>query len=410
MSGKRNIAIGFVTGRPNFGSLIKTYIDSWIHSDIAYNQKYGLNLIITYDVNYRNTRASDYSHDECINKPIEASYMLGESAIQNEADYLIRKGIIDRQEARLVFGAGYAKKRNVILYYAVKYRMDYLLFIDDDEYPIAPLLLDGHIAWMGQQVLGSHMKHIEGADITHGYHCGYVSPIPYMEFNETMTGEDFKAFIQAISNDIISWESIEEKIESKGVTYAGYDIIKSRAAEEVEEVNGAKFISGSNLCINLRNAKTLYPFFNPPGARGEDTFLSTCLCGSTVKKVPCYAFHDGFATCINLLHGVLPSRLNPVVADSKKIVNRFMHACIGWIRYKPLYLYITGRREYDGRIEEMRDALAHTIPKLAAYFHNDGFTALMAELDKYHRDVRKHYEMFERTKEVWDRIYRYIRE
>ena len=147
MPGKKNIAIGFVTGRRNFGSLIKTYMDSWIESDIAYNRKYGLNLIITYDLNYRNTQASDYIHDECINEPIDASYILGDSAIQNEADYLVRMGVIDRAEARLIFGAGYAKKRNVVLYYAVKYHMDYLLFIDDDEYPLAPLPFQGNLVW-----------------------------------------------------------------------------------------------------------------------------------------------------------------------------------------------------------------------------------------------------------------------
>jgi hypothetical protein len=63
----------------------------------------------------------------------------------------------------------------------------------------------------------------------------------------------------------------------------------------VEEENGAKFITGGNLGISLRDLDKVYPFYNPPGARGEDTFLSTCLSNSTVKLIPAYTFHDGFS-------------------------------------------------------------------------------------------------------------------
>ena len=37
------------------------------------------------------------------------------------------------------------------------------------------------VLWGGQHVLLNHLKFIAQADITHGYHCGYISPIPYME-------------------------------------------------------------------------------------------------------------------------------------------------------------------------------------------------------------------------------------
>lgn len=36
-----------------------------------------------------------------------------------------------------VFGSGYAGKRNAILLAAIELKMDYLLFLDDDEYPMA---------------------------------------------------------------------------------------------------------------------------------------------------------------------------------------------------------------------------------------------------------------------------------
>jgi len=62
--------------------------------------------------------------------------------------------------------------------------------------------------WGGQQVLPIHLKYIQKADITHGHHCGYISPIPYVEFNDTMAEGDFRSFIEAISNDIINWDNV----------------------------------------------------------------------------------------------------------------------------------------------------------------------------------------------------------
>ena len=63
-----------------------------------------------------------------------------------------------------------------------------------------------------------------------------------------------------------------------------FDIIFSRTTEVVEEKNKMKFISGANLGFNLKNLDKLFPFYNPPGARGEDTFLSTCICESNNNK------------------------------------------------------------------------------------------------------------------------------
>lgn len=66
-------------------------------------------------------------------------------------------------------------------------------------------------AWSGQYVLRSHLKYMldTGANITNGYHCGYISPIPSSEFNGQLRKEDFKVFIEAISNDIIPYTHIK---------------------------------------------------------------------------------------------------------------------------------------------------------------------------------------------------------
>lgn len=282
--------------------------------------------------------------------------------------------------------------------------MDYLVFLDDDEYPLAVTNTRSSAIWGGQQVLATHLRNIEHADITNGHHCGYVSPIPYIKFNDIMTEQDFRLFIDAISNDIVNWDTVRSVMNNGGVTYADTKVLVSDEAEEVKEINHAKFISGANLCINLTRPDRVSPFYNPPGARGEDTFLSTCLSRRKVLRVPCYTFHDGFSTYRHLMDGVLPTKLKYIQADSESISTRFYLACIGWIRYKPLLLYITQQEHYKEKIDGMREHLVATLPKVCAYFGSEKFMNISKELERYNRNVKKHYQQYIETQQIWARI------
>jgi hypothetical protein len=186
-------------------------------------------------------------------------------------------------------------------------------------------------------------------------------------------------------------------------------VLDAHDPEEVAEVNGAKFISGSNLCINLKNHDSLFPFYNPPGARGEDTFLSTCLTASKVLRVPCYTFHDGFSAYQHLLYGALPDKLKKIHAGGKEINERFFRACVGWIRYKPLLLYITKPNEYEAEIDRMKKNLKLILPKICSYFRNIEFMKLEEELRYYSENVIEHYKMFEDTKKAWKKAIEYLK-
>ncbi|NTW05255.1 MAG: hypothetical protein HGA27_03940 [Peptococcaceae bacterium] len=399
------VGIGFATGRKSFQKVLRTYIYSFNESGLVEDQMISLNLFVAYDLTYNDTKAVDYTnmHSELVEQ-IDSSMFIGSVAIKEEIDYLVRENIVSTKEADMIFGKGYASNRNAILYYAIKQKMDCLIFLDDDEYPLAVTHTKDTAIWGGQHVLSTHLKHIGRADITHGYHCGYISPIPYLEFNETMTEDDFRQFIEAISNDIINWDKVMSVMANGGVTYADTKILTSKEAVEVQEVNKAKFISGANLCFNLKDPKRIQPFYNPPGARGEDTFLSTCLSERNVLRVPCYTFHDGFSTYNRLLEGVLPTKLKFIKIDTEKIINRFYKACIGWIRYKPLLLYITQPNDYLDKIEEMRDKLELVLPKICDYFDQPDFIKILGELNKYHKNVEKHYLAFSETQKVWSKI------
>ena len=407
---KINVGVGFVTGRKNFKNVIKTYVDNWNESGLVNNKEIALHLFVAYDLKYKSTKISDYKvTDEEILDIVDSAHYLGDSSITNEAQNLVAKKVISLKEAKLIFGEGYAMKRNAVLYFALKNKMDYLIFLDDDEYPIATIKINDSIVWKGQEVLSMHINNIKHADMTHGHHCGYISPIPQFDFNDKLSENEFKIFIESISNDIINWDSIKEKMNDGGVTYADLDIIHSKRIEVVKEINGMKFISGANLGFNLKNLDKLFPFYNPPGARGEDTFLSTCIGDYNIRKIPCYTFHDGFSTYEHLLLGVLPNKLKAMRADSNVLTKRFFKASIGWIRYKPLLLYITQRDNYEIEIMKMKENLSHVIPKICDYFGNNEFKKIVDELEFYHTHVEKHYKEFENTKSAWIKIMRFLK-
>ena len=409
MNKKIKVGIGFATGRKTFLKVLRSYIHNWEESGLVDDANISLNLFVAYDLSYNKTARKDYTniHPELF-KRIDSAKFISKYSTCKDIDNLCDEGVISREDAKLIFSKGYASQRNAIIYNAVKHGMDYLIFLDDDEYPVAVTNTRNHTIWSGQHVLDVHIENLKKADITHGYHCGYISPIPYIKYNEILREEDFKEFITAISNDILSWEKISEVAKNGGVTYGDIGVLINKEVRQVEKINSAKFISGANLGINLSNPARLYPFYNPRGARGEDTFLSTCITDRKVLKVPCYTFHDGFSTYHHLLEGVLPINLKFISADNEQIINRFYKACIGWIRYKPLLLYITQRESYDYDITQIRRKLTNVLPKICDYFNKPDFANILTEFDKYDENVVKHFEEYNMSKKVWKKIMRYL--
>ncbi len=403
----KHVGIAFVTGRKHFQNVLRSYVNNWLEHGLIDDKSVRLHLFVVYDVSYSNTEPNDYKNIPAeLREMVESINFYGREALDDERRTLIREGVIDDAEGDLLFGEGYAKKRNAALYFASKNGMDRLLFIDDDEYPIAVLRNRAdNLIWMGQSILGPHLKFSENADITHGHHCGYISPIPRLEFNRTLTEGDFRDFIDATSNDIITWEKVKETIiGNNGVTYADGEIIDRQITSEVPETTGMKFISGANLCFNLNRLHSLPVFYNPPGARGEDAFMSTTLTDHKVVKVPCYTFHDAFLEYKNILNGVLPVELSGVDAHSPAVRQRFIRAAVGWIRYKPLLTLITQPEKYDSIIEEMTRKLDSAIPKLCRYFDTPQFKAVQTEMQRYHRNVRRHHRTFEATRTAWTKV------
>lgn len=399
-----NLGIGFVTGRPNVCRIINSYYKNMLEQIKLYNKECKITIFVLYDLSYQYTKRTDfYNLIPDVYKNIKIKYITPED-IEEEKKKVISRYSFSKKEAELIFGHGHAKGRNTLMYYALKENIDYLLFWDDDEYPVAVLKdEDKNLKWEKQNNIFEHLKHIENSDVTIGHHCGYISPIPYIDVENQIAEEDFKNFIESISNDIINWDNIKEKFnKDNGVTFAKKEIMEN-GAFEIKGDGVGKWVAGSTLCLNLTHIDKIPAFYNPEGARGEDTFFSTMLNNSTVKRIPTYHFHDGFLKYTNIMKEKYPKVLRKISTE-EDISTRFLQASLGWIKYKPLFMYITNREEYKENINIIKEKLEKSIPKIDMLFHTANFKSVIVALQDADNNVKKHYKEYLETNNVWNRL------
>ena len=395
------LGIGFVTGRPNVCKLINNYYKNMIEQLERTGKKVNLTIFLLYDLNYQYTIRTDfYSIIPDVYKNIKIKYITPEN-IEEEKKKLISRNNFTKEEVDLFLGNGHAKGRNTVMYYALKWKMDYLLFWDDDEYPVAVVKENDNLQWIPQDNILKHLEHIDDADITIGYHCGYISPIPYVELEEEISEDDFKNYIEAISNELVSWESIKQKmIDNNGVTYSEKSIAEGKGIYELQQ----KWVAGSTLCLNLNHLDKIPAFYNPPLARGEDTFFSTLLKDAKILKIPVYHFHDGFLKYTSIIKGRYPKKLRRIKIEEENIESRFLKASKGWIKYKPLLMYIQDNENYKKNMKVAIEKLEKSVPKINELFGSSNFTDLVKDLKEYDRNVEKHYKEYLETNEIWKRM------
>jgi len=404
-----NFGIGFVTGRPNVCKVINSYYDYVLEQFSEYDGKVNVTFYILYDLNYQFTKRIDFYGiiPEVYRKNINVTYITPEH-IEEEKNILVNKYKLKREEAELFIGHGHAKGRNTVMYWALKEKMDYLLFWDDDEYPWACMKNENNkVIWKKQKNVVDHVKYLEkeNATITRGWHCGYISPIPYIKYENNISETDVKDFIEAISNEAVTWESIQEIFEKDGgVTFADADLADGKGAFEITNEKGPKWVAGSTICLNLNQIDKIPAFYNPPGARGEDTFFSVWLDDAKVIRIPMYHFHDGFLKYTEIMTNRLPTKLKRIDNEEESIGPRFYKASMGWIKYKPLLMYIQDKENYKNKISIAKSKLKNSAEKIDGLFENTDFTLLPGILEEYDKNVEKHYHEFLITNEIWNKL------
>lgn len=403
------LGIGFVTGRANVCNIINNYFKNMLEQVKEIKRPINITLFILYDLNYKCVdRENFYKIIPEVYKDININFITPED-IEEEKKKIIAKTDIKYNEINLFLGNGHARGRNTLMYFANKNNIDYLLFWDDDEYPIANIKENDEIIWKKQDNINMHLKNINNSDVTIGHHCGYISPIPYIDLKNEITETEFRNFIEAVSNDIINWESIKFKMKNdNGVTYADKNIANGQDVYELQMEGVGKWVAGSTLCLNLQHIDKIPAFYNPPNARGEDTFFATKLANSKVLKVPVYHFHDGFLMYTDIMLSKYPKKLEKARVDNSEhlIEERFYYASIGWIRYKPLLMYISDKTNYKTNIKDVYNKLNNCVSSMNKLFKNYDFNVLLEELDKYSQNVEKDYEEYLKTNEIWNKLKR----
>ena len=95
--------------------------------------------------------------------------------------------------------------------------------------------------------------------------------------------------------------------------------------------------------------------------------------------------------------------MKPSLNDSS-VGDRFLRASLGWIKYKPLLMYIMQRNTYLKDIAIAKEKLKNSIEKINKMFPESNFLCLVDELEKYDQNVHEHYKEYLKTNEVWNRI------
>ena len=404
-----NIAIGFVTGRPNVCNIINTYYEYVKKQMQSFYKFTNISFYILYDLDYQDAKKEDFYNlkpEIFEEENIKVKYITPEDVAELKQK-MMDKYKLTTENVNAIIGNGHAKGRNTVMYSAYCDNMDYLLFWDDDEYPVACLKNeDGTISWQMQDNVLKHIETMEkyNADVTIGYHCGYISPIPYMNFENEENEQAINHFIKAISNEIVTWESIKEKYEkSNGVTFAENSILNGEPYELLNE-DGNKFVAGSTLCINLNHIENIPAFYNPVNARGEDTFFSLNLAEAKVMKVPVYHFHDGFLKYRQIMSNKFPKTLRLIRHSEDTVEKRFYKACLGWIKYKPLLVYILEKDKYRDIINDVYNRLEKSIPKINSLYPNYDFGQITEALKTYDQNVENDYNSYIEVNNIWNEL------
>ena len=405
MSEPIRFGIGVLAGRPNVCKIINRYYQDIIEQGEKYGKEIKFTIFILYDLNYQGTKRIDfYNIKSEVYKKIEIKYITPED-IEEEKKILVSRYDFNKKDIDLILGHGYAKARNSIMYFALKRKIDYLFFWDDDEYLVANISDENNqIEWVKQDDILQHLKNIKNADVTVGYRCGNISPVPKIEYNNIITEQDFKHYIDGISNEAVTWDKLKnEERQEGGISFANRKIVFEGKAHELKDVGINNWLWASGICFNLKRLENIPAFYNPPFARGEDTFLSTLLKNAKVVQVPTYHFHDGFLKYSSILENKFPKKFNKIKLD-ESVEERFLRTSIGWIKYKPLLIYITDRKNYSKIIKQTREDLEKGITAVNKLFDTESFNVLLDELNNYDHNVRKHYNEYIKINEVWNKL------
>lgn len=400
----QQIHIAFCTGRktlPLVAGMLAGQLERGDHFSTC-----DLNLTIAYDPGFQGLSPLDFALPSQVERCFAAVNYLGPAAWEQLAWMRDSFGLDPAGFEVLFKPRGYCSQKNIALAHALLSGAERLLFLDDDEYFAAPFKgAHGGLVWEEQDVLGAHGAGLRRAAITHGIVVGYPMPVP-SDLDQYL-GEELRRRLGkalALGTEFIGEESF--LCPAEPVRYGDRDFLRGLPCP-VEMERGVRPMSGGNIAFDLNAVRAghIPPYFNPPGARGEDSILGAQLSGVAFHRIPACIFHDPFQQYPGIAQGRYPQRLEPV-ATGPATLERFCRAFIGWVRYAPLLLRLTvgDAAEREERIGRMRAALQSIGPELERGLGWRGFSQGARTLEVYQARVQKDFDDLERAKEAWSRL------
>ncbi len=134
-------------GKKEFSTVLKTYAYSFLKA--AWLKKaHQHERVCAYDLTYNNTKRSDFTNvSEEVSALIDRISFIGKTYMQNEIGMLISRGVIDEHSAKLLFTTVMPENETPSYTRPLKQGMDALLFLDDDEYPLAVTKTRAYPVW-----------------------------------------------------------------------------------------------------------------------------------------------------------------------------------------------------------------------------------------------------------------------
>ena len=403
---KKQVHLAFCSGRgtlPLVAGMLARNLERWGHP-----VTYELNLTVVYDPGFQGLSPLDFALPGEVERHFSAVTYLG-PATWEQRDWVRHKFGLDEAGFAVLFKPrGYSSQKNNALAHALLSGADYLLLLDDDEYFVAPFRGEGGLLeWEEGDLLGAHLCGLQGAAITHGVETGYTSPVP--ADLDRYLGEEVRRRLGAalgLGSEFIGEHTLI--LPGDLTRYGNHEELRYLPRPLAKE-RGVVRMSGGNIAFDLDAVRQGFipPYFNPPGARGEDALLGAQLGAVACHQVPAYIFHDPFQRYLGIARGTYPSQLEGVAVGPESL-ERFCRVFIGWLRYAPLLLRLTvaDTREREERLGRMQGEVDELGPVLARALGWPGFAQGGEELKRYRGRVEKDWDDLQQAKEAWFRLVR----
>ena len=402
------VLIAITTGRSIFKYTLDMLAANFLN--FGHFEENQIGVVVNYDPTFCNLPAEVFLYNGKYADHFSEVLYIGPDDIQCYRSKMRSLGLGTDAIELLCQARGFGNKKNLILLRALLSGYEFVLFWDDDEYPVVCLEESDRISWQQTDILGAHLCELTtGADVASGFWTGHVFPsvpgINRILSNHTaiVLGEALALGTETHTKS--SFLSSERSFE------IGRHIPK---AAEIHTVRGGKWVSGGNLSIRIQSELegTVPPYYTPPDSRGDDTIFSLHLSQARVMTVPSGAFHDMYLDYPTITREEYPSNPGYIPQNLGKYLMRFAGALRAWLAYAPLFIRLSKGAAYRHVLGEMslllRDVdrnIYHEFPQLGEAL---GGRKLAEILSDYGRCVEEQYQELQFCHDAWHRLCRKV--